>query len=84
MTPTLAATLSPKDLDIASPGTSSSFSHTLEGPMNWSSSSLKGSILPPRFLILADSSGSLGLWSLDKSWDFHSEFYNKNKQNKIK
>jgi len=74
ITPTLAATLSPKDLLIANPGTSSSFNQTLDGPINWSSSSLNGSILPPLFFILSDSSGSLGLWSLDKSWDFHSNF----------
>lgn len=34
ITPTDAATLSPKDLLIANPGTSSSLSQTLEGPMN--------------------------------------------------
>lgn len=73
ITPTLAATLSPKDRLIANPGTSSSFNQTLAGPINWSSSSLNGSILPPLLLILSASSGSLGLWSLVKSWDFHSK-----------
>jgi hypothetical protein len=34
ITPTLAATLSPKDLLIANPGTSSSFNQTLDGPIN--------------------------------------------------
>ena len=61
ITPTLAATLSPNDLLIANPGTSSSFNQTLEGPMNSLSSSLKGSILPPLRFILTDSSGSFGL-----------------------
>lgn len=43
MTPTDEATLSPNDLDIANPGTSSSFNQTRGGPTKSSvSSSLKG------------------------------------------
>lgn len=48
ITPTDEATLSPKDLDIAKPGTWFSFNHTRGGPINSPvSSSLNGSIRPP-------------------------------------
>ena len=70
ITPTLAATRSPIDLDIASPGVCSFLNHTLEGPINVVPS-LIGSIRPPEFSILTFSSGSSGLLSLDKGIAVH-------------
>ena len=66
--PTDAATWSPKLLLMASPGMSSSLSHTLAGPINSPFSSLNGSTRPLRFMILILSSLSDGLWSLLRSW----------------
>jgi len=60
LTPTREAHSSPKDLVIASPGISSFFSQTLNGPIGFLSWSLKESILPPLFMILAASSGWQG------------------------
>lgn len=60
VTPTLDATSSPKDLVIASPGISSFFNQTLKGPIGFLSGSLKESILPPYFMILAASSAWQG------------------------
>jgi hypothetical protein len=66
MTPTVWAIKSPILRDIARPGTSSLRSQTRLGPMSSPVSwSLNASILPPRSIILAPSSLSQGLWSLD-------------------
>ena len=68
MTPTLYATKSPILRDMARPGTSSLANHTRLGPMSSPVTlSLKASIRPPRSIILAPSTGSQGLWSLE-SW----------------
>jgi len=60
MTPTLEATSSPNDLVIASPGISSCFNQTLNGPIGFLSGSLNESILPPALMTLSASSGWLG------------------------
>mmetsp|Transcript_9508 Transcript_9508/g.18399 ORF Transcript_9508/g.18399 Transcript_9508/m.18399 type:complete len:202 (+) Transcript_9508:1789-2394(+) len=65
-TPTRAATTSPNDRDIASPGTFSVLSHTRAGPTKDLSSFIIGSTLPPCLRILALSRGSSGLWSIDR------------------
>lgn len=57
MTPTLAATSSPKERLIANPGISSFLSQTLNGPIGFLSGSLKESILPFALRILSASSG---------------------------
>jgi hypothetical protein len=57
ITPTLEATSSPNDLDIASPGMSSFFSHTLSGPTGFFSESLNESMRPLHLIILSASSG---------------------------
>lgn len=76
VTPTDDADMSPIDRVIASPGTYLFFSQTRLGPYNIPALvlypggvipgvSLDYSILPLHFLILAASSGSSGLWSLE-------------------
>lgn len=57
MTPTLDATSSPKDLVMASPGMSSSFSQTRSGPTGFFSESRNESIRP---LFLSTRSASSG------------------------
>ena len=56
ITPTRAATSSPNDLVIASPGISSFFNQTLNGPIALLFWSLKLSTLPPDWFIRAASS----------------------------
>jgi len=63
ITPTDYATLSPIDLDMASPGTSSSWTQTLKGPIGSPFMSLKASTLPFCSIIRLYSSCSSGLWS---------------------
>jgi hypothetical protein len=60
MTPTREATSSPNDLDMARPGMSSCFSHTLKGPTGFLSASLNESIRPLHLIILSASSGWQG------------------------
>mmetsp|Transcript_26099 Transcript_26099/g.76539 ORF Transcript_26099/g.76539 Transcript_26099/m.76539 type:complete len:235 (-) Transcript_26099:551-1255(-) len=65
MTPTLAATWSPKERDMAMPGVSSSRSQMRK---MWSSSDAsQGATRPPLAMIRAFSSGRSGLWSLVKA-----------------
>lgn len=65
--PTEWETESPKDLVIASPGTSSFFSQTRSGPRGLLFWSLKESIRPPLARIRSASSLSSGLWSRVKA-----------------
>lgn len=69
-TPTEWATWSPKERDIASPGTYW-LDHTLNGPVWFPIWSLKASILPPECTILSASSYILGLWSREYGINAH-------------
>ena len=61
--PTECATVSPSDLDIASPGLLIFFTHTLWGPLNRPRQSWACMTLPPMAQTLAFSFGLSGLWS---------------------
>jgi hypothetical protein len=62
--PTEWATVSPIDLDIASPGEFTPLTHTLYGPLNLPRQSCAWRTLPPLFYTLYFSLVSSGLWSV--------------------
>lgn len=61
--PTECATVSPKDLDIASPGLFTFLTQTLWGPLNLPRQSCAYTTFPPIFMTLYISFGVSGLWS---------------------
>ena len=64
ITPAIALQESPRERDIARPGISSCFSHTLSGPFGRPIASLNGSTRPLLLTIRSNSCGKVGLWSV--------------------
>jgi hypothetical protein len=71
LTPTEAATRSPKLRVIASPGTLSFCTQTLKGPIGSPYSSIKGYIRPFIFLIRSAYFYTEGLWSFERGIASH-------------